>query len=267
MAADSSPVAIIPLEPYLRAQAIVRATIAGQTGVFMFDTGEGISSISPDFAQKIGCRPWGKITGFRMSGERLDTPHCDQVVYRMAEQSFNAPAVIVLDIMSFLGADVPPIDGAIGLDIFASRAITIVPRRAIIVESPGSLGRRVLNAKELPIRIVRDAEGLSLEVNGAVPTSEGLAWMELDTGNGGSMVIANHIAPLLGLSTDVSTPAPLRFALANGVWAEGPARTRDLIMDGNIGAQFLNNWVLTLDLQHSKAWLGALPSNPPTLPK
>jgi hypothetical protein len=30
-------------------------------------------------------------------------------------------------------------------------------------------------------------------------------------------------------------------------------------MDGNIGAQFLNNWILTLDLEHGRAWLS--PSN------
>ena len=96
--------------------------------------------------------------------------------------------------------------------------------------------------------MVRDVEGIALSVDGAVRTPDGMAWMELDTGNGGSIVIANHIAPLVALTPDLSTPAAASFYLANGIRVSGMARTRDLIMDGNIGAQFLNQWILTLDL-------------------
>ena len=256
---SSTPLATIPLESYLRAQAIVHATVNGQPGTFLFDTGEGVSSFSPEFAKKIGCDPWGRITGFRMSGERLDNAHCDNITFEMSGRSFLAPVVSTIDIMKFIGPDVPPVDGALGLDLFAGKTITIVPRKAIIVESPGSLAARIANARELPIRVVRDAEGAALAVDGAVRTPKGLAWMELDSGNGGSFVVANHIAPLLGLRADVATPEPARFELANGIAVEGMTRTRDLIMDGNISAQFLNEWILTLDLEHGRAWLSPLP--------
>jgi hypothetical protein len=106
--------------------------------------------------------------------------------------------------------------------------------------------------------MVRDVEGIALAIDGAVRTPKGLAWMELDSGNGGSFVVANHIAPLIGLRTDMTAPEPARFELANGIAVEGMTRTRDLIMDGNIGAQFLNNWILTLDLEHGRAWLSPL---------
>ena len=56
----------IPLEPYLGALATLRATVSGRVGTFLFDTGEGITSISPGFARKIGGKPWGRVTGFRM---------------------------------------------------------------------------------------------------------------------------------------------------------------------------------------------------------
>jgi Aspartyl protease len=185
-----APVATIKLEPYLAAQAIVHAVVEGHEGKFLFDTGEGVSSISPDFAKKIGCEPWGQITGFRMSGERLDSPHCDNITFKLGEQSFNAPVVMVYDIMKLMGPDVPAIDGAIGLDLFANRVLTIVPRQKIIIENRGSLEKRISGAKEIPIRIVRDAEGASLAVDAAVQTPRGIAWMELDGGNGGSSVIA-----------------------------------------------------------------------------
>jgi hypothetical protein len=56
----------------------------------------------------------------------------------------------------------------------------------------------------------------------------------------------------------MTTPQPSHFELANGITVEGTTRTRDLIMDGNIGAQFLNDWVLTLDLEHGRAWLASV---------
>jgi hypothetical protein len=45
--------------------------------------------------------------------------------------------------MKFLGPDVPPMDGAPGLDLFAHRTITIIPRKAILVESRSSMAERV----------------------------------------------------------------------------------------------------------------------------
>jgi hypothetical protein len=255
----AAPVATIQLEPYLRAQATVRAVVKGHEGKFLFDTGEGVSGISPEFAKKIGCEPWGQISGFRMSGERLDSPHCDNITFKLGEQPFTAPVVIIYDVMKFMDPDVPPIDGAIGLDLFADRALTIIPRQKIIIESEGSLEQRIRGAKEIPMRIVRDAEGASIAVDTAVPTPKGTAWMELDGGNGSSLVIANHIAPLLGLRPNISTPEPARFHLANGIEVQGMLRTRDLIMDGDISAQFLNHWALTVDLKRHRAWLAPLP--------
>jgi Aspartyl protease len=251
---------VIHLEPYLRAQAVVHAVVAGQSGTFLFDTGEGVSSFSPEFAHNIGCKPWGQITGFRMSGERVDSQHCDNITFELDGVSLQAPVVGILDIMKFMGPDVPHVDGALGLDLFAGQIITITPRKSIILETPASLARRIAHARKLPIRIVRDVEGIALAVDGAVQTPDGLAWMELDSGNGGSLVVADHIARFLGLKSGMETAEEAQFILANGIVVKGPTRTRDLIMDGNIGAQFLNNYVLTLDLKHPRAWLSPMPA-------
>ncbi|MBV9718309.1 MAG: hypothetical protein JOZ77_03260 [Candidatus Eremiobacteraeota bacterium] len=251
----SQPKAILPLRPYLKQQETIDATIDGVHGTFLFDTGEGVSAIGSDFARRIKCRPWGRITGFRMSGERAGYPHCDNLVLAANGITVSLPSAITLDVGDLIGANAPHIDGAIGLDAFAGLAITIVPRGCIIVESRDSLAQRIISAQPLPIRIVRDAEGVALSVDGAVPTPDGIAWMELDSGNGGSLVVGDHIAPLLGLKTDVASPEPYSFKLANGIVVSGPTRTRDLIMDGDIGARFLNDWNLTLDLAAGRAWL------------
>jgi hypothetical protein len=246
---------VIPLRPYLKFQTTIAATINGVRGVFLFDTGEGLTSISPAFAKKVACRPWGRVSGFTMSGERLDSQHCDGLDLVVQGETLRAPSVIIVDIMKFIGPDRPVLDGAVGLDVFAGKVITIVPRKAIVIETQSTLVKRAARGREVPVRLVRDAEGLALAVDVAVPTSEGLAWMELDSGNGGSLVIANHIASLLGLPTDSGQPLDVNFRLANGIEVMGKARTRDLIMDGNISAQFLNQWELTLELKVGRAWL------------
>ena len=254
--ANAAPApAVIPLTPYLTKLATVRATVAGHEGTFLFDSGEGVSSITPAFAQQIGCKPWGQISGFQMTGGRLNSPRCDDVTFEASGRAFTAPSVGVSDINRFLPADAPRIDGSLGLDVFAGAVITIEPQRSIVVESSRSLATRLKDAREIRIRLVRDVEGLALNASAAVETPAGLAWMELDTGNTGTLVIANHIAPLLGLAPDTKTPAPVHFTLAGGVSVDAPARSRDLIMDGNIGTAFLKNWNLTLDLARARAWL------------
>lgn len=245
---------VVTLKPYLGQQTTITATVNGIEGTFLFDTGEGLSTITPAFASRINCKPWGQVSGFRMSGERLDTPHCDDLKLVAGREHMDLPVVGVLDLMKFFGPNAPVIDGALGLDAFAGRKITIIPRRSLIMETARSFERRIRNGKELPVRMVRDVEGLALSIDGAVSTPSGTAWMELDTGNGGSLVIANHIAPLLGMPTDVKEAVPVKFKLENGLLVEGNARSRSLIMDGNIGAQFLNRWQLSFDLEKGRAW-------------
>lgn len=246
----------IKLEPYLGTALAIRAEVNGHTGLFLFDTGEGVSTISSEFAKTIGCIPWGRITGFRMTGGRLDFPRCDKIQFKTAGETLTAPIAGVFDIMTLLPADSPHLDGSLGLDILAGRAITYDQSSGLLIlESAASLKKRTRNAKEIPVRLVRDAEGVALAVDAGVPTPLGMAWMELDSGNGGTFVIASHLASLFHLDPDSKEPQPVKFAIAGGIPVEGKARTPDMIMDGNIAAQFFKKWVLTLDLASGRAWL------------
>jgi hypothetical protein len=67
----AAPDAVLPLVPYQDRQVALHADIHGHAGLFLFDTGEGMTMISPALAAAIGCVPWGNITALRMLGERL----------------------------------------------------------------------------------------------------------------------------------------------------------------------------------------------------
>jgi hypothetical protein len=115
---------------------------------------------------------------------------------------------------------------------------------------------RLRTATEIAIRVVRDAEGVALAIDVAVPTSAGRAWMELDSGNGGTIVVSRAVAPLLNLDPAADKPQAGTFEIAAGITVAGQVRTpQGMIMDGNIGSQFLENWNLTIDLARGRAWL------------
>jgi hypothetical protein len=255
----NEPLAVFHLEPHPGGTAMmtVRAKVRGHEGLFMFDTGGGISYISPSFAQTVGCKVWGQITGFVLTGQRLDMPRCDALDFDVEGQTLKAPIAGVFDIMKFMPPNVPRLDGSLGLDVFAGRAITLsLAERTLTLESRASLAARMKRGKEVPIRLVREAEGIALTVVVGVVTSEGTAWMEIDSGNGGANVIAKHLAPLMNVKTGSREPQPANFSLVGGIPVTGNVRVNEtLIMDGNIGTRFLVNWDLTLDLKNGRAWL------------
>jgi hypothetical protein len=62
---------VIPLESYLGTQTPVRLNVGGHEGLFLFDTGEGVSTITPQFAAAIGCTPWDQVTVATLRGYPL----------------------------------------------------------------------------------------------------------------------------------------------------------------------------------------------------
>jgi len=83
------------------------------------DAGGVVSYLSTDFAHSVGCKPWGQITGFTLTGQRLDMPRCDGFSFDLQGRSFAGPIFGVFDIMKFMPPNVPRIDGSIGLDVFS----------------------------------------------------------------------------------------------------------------------------------------------------
>lgn len=246
----------IPLTLFMGKIPAFHAKVNGHDGFFLFDTGGGISVLSPEFARYSGCAPWGQVTGFRMTGERMDFQRCDHVTFEVAGAHPKTPTAGVFDIMALAPKTAPHLDGSLALDIFAGQVLTLdVSGRTLTIETPESLQIRIRDAREVPARLVREAEGLALSVSAGVPTPKGMAWMEMDSGNDGSFEIANHIAPLFKLKPDDRDPQPVSFRLGGGIPAKGTAVTGNLIMDGNIGEQFFPAWAVTFDLKDGRMWV------------
>jgi Aspartyl protease len=260
--ATVSSEAHIKLETYRKTIA-VRATVGGQQGLFTLDTAGGLSMVTPSFAKKIGCKAWGRLTGFQMKGDRIDAPRCDGVKFKVSDVELTAPVVGVFDIMSLYPEGAEPIDGFLALDVFAGKTITIdFPGKLLTIESEKTVRRRISGAVEIPARIAREVQGYALSMFVGVPTAEGPIWMELDSGNGGTILVNKVYAPLFGLDSAKHDPQKIGFDLVKGLRVEGDGFTPDMVIDGNIGMPFLRNVILTMDLSSGRVWITARRATP-----
>lgn len=260
---DAEPLAVLRLEPYRRSVA-VRVSANGHPGLMAFDTAAGHTVVSPEFAAAGGCTPWGNVGGFTMTGTRLDMPRCDGFRFEADGLPLVAPVAGVMQVAPLLAKDAAPIEGLLALDAFAGRTITLdFAGGHLYVESPGSAARRIAAARELPVRLSREVQGLALAVNVEVPTAQGTMRFELDSGNGGTLLVSKPYAAVFGLDPAAQGPQPVRIPVADGVVAEGLAFAPDMNIDGNLGMPFLKDWIVTLDLAAGRMWLRRNPVAPP----
>lgn len=255
--AQPTPV-VIPLGDYLGLRT-VQTTVAGQQSAFILDTGGGISVVSPGLAGTFGCTSWGQITGFRMTGERLTMPRCDNLQLQLDGATVTSPSAGVFDLSSLLPPDAPRIEGLMALDALQGRPFTLeLAAGRLTLETPDSLAARIEGAVEAPVRFHRQAGGASLTVMVRVMTPQGPLWMQLESGSAAAMVVATTSAAPLGLDPAVQRqPFKLRLDGATGgaLEADTTALVRDMIIDGNIGLPIMRQWVMTFDLDAGRLWI------------
>ena len=258
-AAATSPT-VIPISPYLDTVPSLEVTVDGEPQRFLLDTAGGITVATPEFAKDIGCTPWGRLTGHRMRGDRVDGARCDDVELEVSGVPLELPSVLVWDLSKLLPPDAPPLAGSMGLDAWQNHAVTLdLGAGKLVLETPASLADRVQNAVEVPARFSREIQGLALVPFIAVETPEGRLWMELDSGSDGALIVGRHAAPALGLDARTGGRQATTITLAGGIEINAEAKVDDLIIDGNIGAPILRQWVVTIDLANERLWIAPTP--------
>lgn len=244
----------LALQPLRERLRTIDVEINGVASTFLLDTGGGVTTITPQFAERIGCRPWGRMTGHRMFGDRLDLQRCDNTRVAAGGLDLGTATVAVFDPTALLAPGTAIPDGALAMDVFADRVVTLdVAGNRLIVEDATSLAARIDGAIELPLRVTREVFGTDPYVGWDAP--EGRLWFLLDSGAGGVLLIARDTAPLLNLDPLAEGAQALTFDLAPGVAVEGPAVTPDMILHGNLGMPFMKDYVLTIDFPNQRLWV------------
>jgi len=225
----------VPLTAYIANLRTLAVKLGNETVPFLLDTGGGFTVLTPEVARAAGCVPFGRVTGFRSSGERLDMRRCGPVSMRLGPLTVRTEAAI-MGVMALLkGA--PPIGGVVSLHTFQDGAFTLdLAANRLVVESRRSLAQRITKMPRVSIRTSRQAGGAALDVFLAIDTSGGSIWLELDSGNAGPVLLSPHALTQLGLSLLEDQPRQVTL----NVRGLGPTplevAVKDLIDDGLLNA-------------------------------
>ncbi len=218
---------ITPIATYLGALPSLQVLIGGQQSTLLLDTGGGLTMLTPETAKALGCKSWGRLTGFRMRGDRLDTPRCNDVHLSLEGTTVDVPLAGIWDFSKVLPKDAPPLSGSIALDAFVGRVVTLdLSEGTLTLETQASLKKRIRHATEVPMRFTREIGGAALVPNIAVDTPKGRIWMELDCGSNSNVIVNRPLAEALGLDPKAEGAQPVVLSLGGvmAVKAKGMSR-------------------------------------------
>lgn len=247
------------LSPWIQRLKTVDVLIDGKTAKMLFDSGGAVTLVSPAFAEKIGCKPYGRLTGFTMTGS---TGHPKKCGMRDLQLGSYKTRIDVLAGDGFAPPGAPEIDGIISLNAFEDQAVTIdLGDNLLVLESDASLQQRVANKPGAPIRVMRAMGGLGLTTFARVEGTKGDLWFLIDSNNQARTRVSPGALEELGIAADVvddaianskSIAVPIKV---DGV-ADGPAEVapKDIIYDGALNERLVYWHNVTLDLKDRKAW-------------
>lgn len=254
-AADPTSAIEIPLAPYAGALRTFKAKIGDFETPFLLDTGGGFTVLSTATAQRVGCTAFGRGTGFRHDGARVDGPRGTPV--ELSIGAFTRRGEVgVLDLEALLGG-LPPVGGIASLETFAGQRISLdLAHDRLVVESSTSFAARTKSSRELTVRIARQAAGAALDMFVAIEGKHGPLWFEMDCGSLVPVLVAPHAFAELGLEAppaDKTRAVELPFAGFGAVKCE--IASKEMIYDGVLNADFFLRHVVTFDLERGRAWL------------
>lgn len=243
----------IALTPYLEkeAQGIFTTVvdIDGKPATLLVDTGAGITAVTPKFAATIGCTPYGRATGFRMRGDRLDTQKCGKRRVTLGGRSITIE-VSAFDLMTLLPKGAPPLDGIVGLDALGKRSFVL------------KLADKTLETDWVPwgkewnegvMRMQREVAGGAATVFVEAHAKTGTLWLLVDSGHiGGPVFLSPGAVAQLG---SPAVTAPVTLSISGAGTHSLPVQVVDqLIYDGVLGETFLRQFDVAFDLGAGRIW-------------
>ncbi len=257
-AETSAPRAVLPVSEMVNGLKSIEVEIGGVKLSALFDTGAGISFVGKAVAKRIGCKPFGQIAGVRMTGEVVKVPWCGTL-------EISAGGVAGRDAVGYFdNANILP-DGwsIVSLNAFADGPITLDwPDGKLILESPGSLAERTKGLVAAPLHLQREVAGIALGAFLEVATDGEPLRIELDSGFGGGNILAPHAFAILGLDAppvikegQMAEPVSVDLTVAGHPMTGVEVHAEDIIYDGNFGAAFLSQNVVTLDFASERIWI------------
>ena len=262
-ASEPAPEQIVRLEDYLGVLQVTDIEVGGNTLPFLFDTAGGATLLTPTVANAIRCEPFGRVTGFRHDGSRVDVPRCGKVDLQIGEVPLQAEAGI-FDLMALMPDGAPELGGIVSLQTLGARPWTIdMQGRLLIMETPGSLAQRTDGMREVQVRTATQGGGAGIDLFLKVEAPQGDLWLEIDSGNAVGLILSPHALRQLGIEApqEAGATVPVTLNISGFGPYTAPASVKDTIYDGLLDAGFLKRHRLTVDPGSGRAWLQLTEAN------
>ncbi len=260
----------VALSPYMGMLRTIDVEVGGRTVPFLFDTGGGETLVTPALAELLGREPFGRATGYRMSGERIDFRQIGDVTLTVNGFDLYHETVGVFDLMSLLPEGWPELGGIVSLKSFRGQALEVdLAKQRLVIHSWKSYESWVRGQARLTTRVATGVDGGEYLLCCAVDSPKGRLWLMLDSGNLAGILLAPHAARMLGLDVDFAAAAEAAGADPDGfsvkldevtLDVEGlgpvtaPVTVREMIHDGMLSASFMAERPMLLDLSAGVVW-------------
>lgn len=249
----------ISLEPYLGNLKKIEVRIGGQASAMLFDTGGGETLLSPSLAERMGKTVYGRVTGYRMNGDKVTYQKCDSVELSISGKPFFHETLGVWDIMTLLPVDWPHLDGVISLKTFSDRILTIdLVECRLIVETRASLKKLRNKTLLADTRFANSLDGNELTIFLGIPNKERIYYFLIDSGNIGNMLISYNTAHEWGLQgatvQEMKTLIPVNFPVGDKIVNAVPLAA-DIIYDGALNFDLMSRFVFTIDFGNQEVWV------------
>lgn len=239
----------VALHPYFRDLRVVRAQAGADTLTLLFDSGGGATLIAPHVARARGCTPHGADVGHRMSGEPVTFGRCDSLRIDLGGWSTRLAPVAVFDVNALLPKELPRLDGVLALDAFRGHALTIDwPAGAIIIRGTAAVDSAIASTG-IAIRLATGESGRFLSALVRVGGTHEPLWFLLDSGNLRGTLVSTTV--LQDSLLPLRSPNEALLSLGGRAPVPSPFTPAELMLDGALGTDFLQQGPVTLDLRRA----------------
>lgn len=237
----------LPLKPYFRELKTVTISTGMGPLRFLLDTGGGATLITPHVASRMGCRPFGRDVGHRMTGEQVEFQRCEALDITMGDWRRRVEPVGVFDVNALLPAELPRLDGVLALDAFQGQVIAIDWQSGSLRVHTSADYSAALREHGVPVRIATGENGRFCSAFVPVASTRGRLWFLLDSGNIRGTLLAQHVVGqrLLG----IGPTGEVTLEVGHRPSISMPAEAADLVIDGAVGTAWLMLEPVTLDLR------------------
>ncbi|MBD81556.1 MAG: hypothetical protein CL840_21740 [Crocinitomicaceae bacterium] len=237
----------------------IAVKIEGVNYNFLFDTGAGVTLISPEVAKKINRREYGRSVGYRMLGEKVEYAKCDSVEVLIGDYKFFHSTVGVWDLNQVLPKGWPKIDGVISLGSFQGQCVTLdLSANTITVESDSTCRTKTNSMQLVESRFVNGFTGLETGIFLNLDQVGRKWWFLMDSGNLDKNKISHTTAKEWNIKSTADSGrvdmGNVNYKLA-GISKDLPTVADEIIYDGVLNFDFLSQIIITLSFAEEKVWI------------